>query len=499
MPSERPGPTPRLCCVLAPFWPAGIKQQVVNPGHGFRPPACARKAQHVCDLKFLLGVICLAGAVQALFDVRKTIAPETHSSNRMSQLGDQKGQKRHILSLGHRAWRLLPPETRRWALFSAMASVAPRPNRPAPPPQGPITIAGYFRAPSGLGEGARRLADMLEQAGARVYRADLTAALRQGPAGPPPDAPHGPGTLIMHVNGPMLPWGLAALGRKAVAGKHVIGFWNWELPVMPGDWQRGFRFVHRIWCSSAFVANAAAQRAGTIPVQVVHYPVPEPARAPLGRADFALPEAAFIALSVFDASSSVERKNPLGAIAAHRAAFGDDPSRILVLKTYNTQQGGDAWAAVQQAAAGVANIRILDQELSRGEVWALIACADAFLSLHRAEGVGLALCEAMQLGVPVVTTAWSGNMDFMDADSAMLVGWNAVPARDERGTYSVRGAHWAEPDITDAATALQALAGDSALRARLAEAGRQRMAGFTPAICGAKALALLESAPEPSV
>jgi hypothetical protein len=69
-----------------------------------------------------------------------------------------------------------------------MASVAPRPNRPAPQPQGPITIAGYFRAPSGLGEGARRLADMLEQAGARVYRADLTAALRQGPAGPPPDA-----------------------------------------------------------------------------------------------------------------------------------------------------------------------------------------------------------------------------------------------------------------------------------------------------------------------
>lgn len=404
-----------------------------------------------------------------------------------------------MLSLGHRAWRLLPPDTRRWALFSAMAAIAPRLTMPAPSPLGPITIAGYFQAPSGLGEGARRLADMLEKAGAAVHRADLTAALRQGPAGPPPEAPEGPGTLIVHVNGPMLPWGLAALGRRAVAGKHVIGFWNWELPVMPGDWQRGFRFVHRIWCSSAFVADAALQRSGLLPVQVVHYPVPEPAPAALGRADFGLPDAAFIALSVFDASSSVERKNPLGAMAAHRTAFGDDPNRILVLKTYNTQQGGAAWAAVRQAAAGVANIRILDQEMSRGEVWALIGCADAFLSLHRAEGVGLALCEAMQLGVPVVTTAWSGNMDFMDADTAMLVGWRAVPAQDERGTYSVPGAYWAEADIGEAAEALRALAGDASLRARLAAAGRVRMAAFTPAICGAKALALLDGAAAKSI
>jgi glycosyltransferase involved in cell wall biosynthesis len=398
-----------------------------------------------------------------------------------------------MLSLAHRAWRLLPPETRRWALFSAMAASAPSPARPAPGVEGPITVAGYFRASSGLGEGARRLADMLEVAGAEVHRADLTGALRQGPPGPWPEVPEGPGTLIMHVNGPMLPWGMKALGARAVARKHVIGFWNWELPVMPGDWQRGFRFVHRVWGSSRFVAEAARPRAGAVPVQVVHYPVPEPSPAPLGRAELGLPAAAFVALSVFDASSSVERKNPLGAIAAHRAAFGDDPARLLVLKTYRTEQGGAAWAAVQQAAAGAANIRILDREMSRAEVWALIRCADAFVSLHRAEGVGLALAEAMRLGVPVVATGWSGNMDFMDADSAMLVGWRLVPAQSERGTYSVRGAAWAEPDTAEAALALRALADDPALRRRLAAAGLARMADFTPAACGARALALLAS------
>jgi glycosyltransferase involved in cell wall biosynthesis len=412
-----------------------------------------------------------------------------------------------LKSLGYRAWRLLPPTFRREALFTAMAAVAPRPASPPPMATLPITVAGYFAAPSGLGEAARRLADMLEAAGAQVHRADLTLALRQGVgAGRTPlplsGVPTGAGTLIMHVNGPMLPWGMAALGRRAVAGKHVIGFWNWELPIMPPDWDRGFRFVHRIWGSSEFVAEAArnsgseAARGGRrVPVEVVHYPVPVPQPAPLGRDHFGLPAEAFIALSVFDASSSVERKNPLAAIAAHRAAFGDRPDRLLVLKTYQTQQGGPAWRAVLAAAAGAANIRIIDREMSRAEVWALIRAADVLVSLHRSEGVGLALSEAMRLGVAVVATGWSGNMDFMDPESAQLVGFRLVPAQDERGTYSVRGAHWADPDIGQAAAALRLLADAPELRQAMAARGQARVAALTPAACGAHALGLLRGTP----
>ncbi len=396
------------------------------------------------------------------------------------------------MSLAHRAWRLLPPAFRREALFTGAAAVAPRPAWPAPPPRGGITVAGYFRAPSGLGEGARRLADMLEAAGAEVHRADLTGALRQGPAGPPVQAPAGPGTLIMHVNGPMLPWGMAALGRRVVAGKHVIGFWNWELPVMAPDWDRGFRFVHRIWGSSTFVADAARARGlARGPVEVVHYPVPEPHPAALGRAHFGLAEDAFVALSVFDASSSVERKNPLGAIRAHRAAFGDRPDRVLMLKTYQTHQGGPAWQQVLAAAAGVPNIRIIDREMPRAEVWALIRTADVLVSLHRAEGVGLALAEAMRLGVAVLATGWSGNMDFMDADSAMLVNHRLAPAQDERGTYTLPGANWAEPDLDQAARALQDLSDQPAQRQAMAARGQARVAALTPAACGRHALALL--------
>ncbi|HEY4253825.1 MAG TPA: glycosyltransferase family 4 protein [Roseomonas sp.] len=394
------------------------------------------------------------------------------------------------MSILHRLWRRLPPALRRETLFTVMAAIAPRPSA-EPVPSGPITVAGYFRAPSGLGEGARRLADMLEAAGASVHRADLTAAMRQGPAGPPPALPpEGPGTLILHVNGPMVPWSMRVLGRRAVAGKRVLAFWNWELPKLAADWDRGYRFVHGILASSDFVADAV-RRPGGPPVATVPYYVPDPAPAPISRADLDLPRDAFLALSIFDASSSVERKNPVAAIRAHRQAFGDRADRVLVLKTYKTGMGGEAWQAVLAEAGGAANIRILDREMTREEVWGLIRLSDVFVSLHRSEGVGLSLAESMRLGRPVVATGWSGNMDFMDATSAMLVGYRLVPARDQRRTYSVPGAVWAEPDIAEAAGCLTALAEDAALRARVADTGHSRVANLTAAICGRQALAAM--------
>jgi glycosyltransferase involved in cell wall biosynthesis len=129
--------------------------------------------------------------------------------------------------------------------------------------------------------------------------------------------------------------------------------------------------------------------------------------------------------------------------------------------------------------------------MTRREVWGLMQAADCLVSLHRAEGYGLALAEAMRLGRPIVATGWSGNMDFMDASCALLVPHRLVPAADARGTYQVRGAAWAEPDVGAAAAALAALADDPALRARIGEAGWRRVAGLTAAACGAQALAAL--------
>ena len=92
------------------------------------------------------------------------------------------------------------------------------------------------------------------------------------------------------------------------------------------------------------------------------------------------------------------------------------------------------------------------------------------LSLHRAEGFGLVLAEAMLLGKPVIATGWSGNMGFMDAASAATVGYRLVPVEDARQVY--RDSYWAEPDVADAAAHLRRLADDAETRAAMGARGK---------------------------
>ncbi len=355
---------------------------------------------------------------------------------------------------------------RREALFGFMALRAPRISRPMPMVDSPLIHCGYFRAPSGLGMAARRLQQGLGLRGLDAATADLTGPLRQGapPAQEntePPVVAAGPGTLLVHVNGPMLPWALTVLGRRAVAGKRVIAVWNWELPVLPADWQRGFASCHEIWAASRFTAAAFD---GPVPVRVVAYPVIPAPPAATGRDGFGLPSDAFVALQIFDAASSIARKNPAASIAAHQQAFGDDPKSILLLKVYNTARAGAAWREIAARAAARPNVRVLDVSMPEAELSALILACDVVVSLHRAEGFGFTLAEALALGRPVVATAWSGNLDFMDAPGAHKVPVTLLPALDPQMTYDVAGAVWAEPDVATAARLLRRIAAEATLR-----------------------------------
>ncbi|MFT8242850.1 glycosyltransferase [Roseomonas sp. BN140053] len=367
------------------------------------------------------------------------------------------------MSLLHRIWQRIPRRLRRDALFGGTALLAPRPDRPEPAGEGSLHVAGFLGAPTGLGAGARRMLDAMREQGLQPGSVDLTGPLRQGPAGPPPALPPGPGTVVLHVNGPMLPWALLVLGRRALRHKRIIAYWAWELPALPADWDRGFRHCHRIWAPSRFCA-AAFTRPGGPPVTVVPHPPPAPDPSPLGRDAFGLPADAFVSLAIFDATSSLARKNPRGAIAAHAAAFGNDPDRLLVLKTHGTAAAGPAWAAVARAAAAQGNVRVLDAALPRRDLWALMRNCDALVSLHRAEGYGLAIAEAMALGRPAVATGWSGNTDFMAGPGCFPVPWTLVPARDPQSTYHHPDTCWAEPDIAAAAAILRRLAADPGLR-----------------------------------
>jgi glycosyltransferase involved in cell wall biosynthesis len=81
---------------------------------------------------------------------------------------------------------------------------------------------------------------------------------------------------------------------------------------------------------------------------------------------------------------------------------------------------------------------------------ALFASADCYVSLHRAEGVGLGMAEAMFLGKPVIGTNYSGNLDFMNAENSLLVDYCMTELSEGVATYE-RGSRWAEPSIEHAA------------------------------------------------
>ena len=318
------------------------------------------------------------------------------------------------------------------------------------------------------------MAAVARQLGVPVWT--IEAGLQRGVSGapPPPEGDPAPGApLILHVNAPLLPAALMRLPRGLMRGRRIVGYWAWELETMPATWRHGARFVHEVWAPSRFTAAAleplAPGRVRVIPHPVASSP-PLPSR--LTRVDFAMPDAAFVVLVSFSLASSFERKNPLAAIAAFRAAFGDAPDRLLVVKVLHADHAPADLARLQAAVAGAANIRIETRLLPAVDSHALTRCADAVLSLHRSEGFGLIPAEAMLLGRPVIATNYSGTTDFIDETCAMPVPYRLIPARDTRRVFEAPGARWAEADIGAAAQMLARLAADPDLRGRMGQAGQ---------------------------
>jgi glycosyltransferase involved in cell wall biosynthesis len=203
------------------------------------------------------------------------------------------------------------------------------------------------------------------------------------------------------------------------------------------------------------------------PERVVHFPqavfVPE---ARPDRDAWGFRSGATVFLVSFDPGSDVDRKNPRAAVEAFRRAFPSEPDVQLVIKS-KPWQNAPALAtqrrALDEAVAGDPRIRVLDRTLGYEELMRLYASCDVLVALHRSEGLGLHLMEAMSLGKPVVATGWSGNMDFMNSENSIPVRYALVPVRSGHDAYAEEmgreGQRWAEPDIDDAARALRALHG----------------------------------------
>jgi glycosyltransferase involved in cell wall biosynthesis len=222
--------------------------------------------------------------------------------------------------------------------------------------------------------------------------------------------------------------------------------------------------------------------AGGRPVHLVSYPLEPEAVRQTQRTR----SGPFTILVAFNVASNFTRKNPCAAIDAFRRAFGDDPDVRLIVKYLNEAAWPDGVRQMKLAADGAANIIMNNEVLDDSGVDALYQSADVVMSLHRAEGLGLTIAEAMMRGLPVIATNWSGNTDFFTPEVGIPVGFKLVPIADPQGNYGGPGIHWKKPadavwadaDVEEAAAALRTLRADANLRHALGAAGAKTAREF---------------------
>jgi glycosyltransferase involved in cell wall biosynthesis len=342
---------------------------------------------------------------------------------------------------------------------------------------GPLIVSGFLSEVLGLGTVARITVAQIAAAGYSPVEHDI-AFLRHMPIYQDIALPGGPGGVwIAHMNPPELNRLLFMMRGSRNLNRYRIGYWAWELARLPDDWSRTAKALNEIWTPSRFV-QAAVRRA--LPphrhdaVKVLPHPIEPKALAEPPGLDF--PPGMLTVLVMADFRSTSLRKNPIGAIKAFRRAFPTPTKGVrLVCKLVAADTARQDYQSVRAATAGREDIHFLERRMTDAEVLGLIERSDVLLSLHRSEGYGLTMAEAMRLGRCVVATGWSGNMDFMDSNSAVLTPYRLVPV-EGNGPYGGLDSEWAEPDVEFAANALRALIASPEMRARLGAAARDRIA-----------------------
>ncbi|WP_300375463.1 glycosyltransferase family 4 protein [Henriciella sp.] len=321
---------------------------------------------------------------------------------------------------------------------------------------GPLYVAGFFTQSSGIAASAKLCATALEALDYEVHRLDIGELRHEHlltDVSPP--ITEG-GTCIIHVNPPELTYALKRLGISQHSQVKVIGYWAWELPKAPPQWISRSRLCHEVWVPSTFVATAL--QGAYCPVKTVPHPVPTVQTSASDQLSAFIPEKKFCCVCMFDMRSSLARKNPLGAIKAFKFAFPCNEDVSLIVKTQHGDKYPASLAKLQAAAGSDQRIKLVDAVWDKTQVETLIRDCDVFLSLHRAEGFGLMIAEAMSMAKPVIATAWSGNMDFLGEDYFGAIPAQLVPICDDDGIYE--GQDWAAPDIAEAARRLRNLQND---------------------------------------
>lgn len=338
---------------------------------------------------------------------------------------------------------------------------------------GDIILSGYLSDVNGIGRAGRLTEHALSEWPAQVLTHDLRDDNRGSRVAA---ATTSGGIWLCHCNPPEVLHFLTTGDPRIWRHRYRIGYWAYELQVIPESWMPAISFFHEIWAPSQFVANAiiAARRDNSTLVRVVPHPLPEYRGITSNRTKFDT-AGRFAFLAMFDTRSTAARKNPFGAVKAFQAAFSaEDSDVLLIVKVVFAADDRGTMARLKQMTSAWPNIRLVTEHLTDRETLELMASIDCHISLHRSEGFGLTIAEAMWLGIPVIATNWSAPVEFAEG-AAILVPYTLVTAIDENGRYGIAGEVWADPDLDFAARAMRRLRADTSYRQTLGSTARRQV------------------------
>lgn len=315
-----------------------------------------------------------------------------------------------------------------------------------------VNLIGNICAESGLGQSCRLVASALDKTGfpLSIYKYEQLGAEGQGDHSwenrLSKELPYD--VNLIHINPHEL--GLAFIQQDASVWnyRYNIGYWLWELEEFPDEWIPCFQCLDEIWAPSEFICNAIRKKT-TLPVRCMPYYVDVHIGTIYDRKHFGIPEDKFLYLMMYDQSSCMERKNPIGVLNAFKMAFEKENENVgLVIKINNPTP--ESRKQIRSVLDGYTNVYLIEETLNRDEVNSLTKCVDVVVSLHRAEGFGLVLAEAMLLGTPTVATNWSSNTEFMNENVACMVDYELITIEKDMPPFKA-GNRWADANLDQAA------------------------------------------------
>lgn len=333
-----------------------------------------------------------------------------------------------------------------------------------------INLIGNICGDSGLGQSCRLVADIILATGMSMTVKNYYASDRYSMSNTDynqyisNDNPYN--INIFHINAHECTTAFMDMGRQAWDGRYNIAYWLWELEEFPEEWVGCMDLFDEIWTPAEFISNCLRKYTNK-PVNTVPYCVTAPVDEKYDRNYFQLPEDKFLFLMMFDSESVSERKNPKSVLKAFKKAFLQTDKEIGIVVKVNEYKQEDV-DYIHKELDGYENVYILTETLSKVQVNSLIKAVDVYISLHRAEGFGLVMAEAMIVGTPVIATNWSANTEFMNDDVACMVDYKLIELEKDIGPYKA-GSCWADPDTDEASGYMRKLYEDRAFGSRMAE------------------------------